>query len=138
MKGVRLKTVAARSVEKGYVRNAWMLLLVIGAFSILFGVATILASLQSSSSNSQLQVTQRDEGVVIVGFGLFGSAIAFKPFRAGERWAWYVALYVPAALVGLIVNSYTSAGANWPLFVVLLLLDLAALLLPYRKFFPRK
>ena len=123
--------------EKGHQRHAWMLLVIIGIVSMIFGVVSILVSLQSSSPYSLTQVTQRDEGIVIIGFGLFGTAISYKPFRRGERWAWYVALYVPVAFVLLIINSYSSGGANWPFFVVLLAVDLAGLFLPYRKFFPK-
>jgi hypothetical protein len=124
--------------EKGYQKNAWVLLVIIGVVSMIFGAASILTSLQSPSPYSLTQVTQRDEGVVIIGFGLFGTAISYEAFRRGERWAWYVALYVPVAFVYLTVNSYSSGGANWPFFVVLLLVDLAGLLLSYRKFFPKK
>jgi cell division protein FtsW (lipid II flippase) len=124
--------------EGGYQRNAWAILVIIGIISMIFGAASILASLQSTNPNSPTQVTQRDEGVVIIGFGLFGSAISYKPFRRGEKWAWYVALYVPIAFVYLTYNSYSSGGSNWPFFIVLLLLDLIGLFLPFRKFFPKK
>jgi hypothetical protein len=138
MKGETIGRLARPVAEKGYQKNAWVLLVIIGVVSVIFGIASILASFQSPSPYSLTQVTQRDEGVVIIGFGLFGTAISYKAFRRGERWAWYVALYVPVAFVYLTVNSYSSGGANWPLFVVLLLVDLAGLFLPYRKFFPKK
>jgi hypothetical protein len=131
------RRLAGPVAEKGYQKMAWVLLVIIGVVSIIFGVASILPSYQSANPYSPTQLTQRDEGVVIIGFGLFGTAISYKPFRSGERWAWYVALYVPVAFVYLTVNSYSSGGTNWPFFVVLLLVDLAGLLLPYRKFFPK-
>jgi hypothetical protein len=138
MKGETTGRLVRAVAEKGYQKNGWVLLVIIGVISMIFGVASILASFQSPSPYSLTQVTQRDEGVVIIGFGLFGTAISYKAFRRGERWAWYVALYVPVAFVCLTVNSYSSGGANWPLFVVLLLVDLAGLLLSYGKFFPKK
>ena len=68
--------------EKGYQKNAWVLLVIIGVVSMIFGVASIIAILQSPTPYSLTQVTQRDEGVVIIGFGLFGTAISYKPFRS--------------------------------------------------------
>jgi hypothetical protein len=62
--------------EKGYQKNAWVLLVIIGVVSMIFGVVSIVASFQAPSPYSLTQVTQRDEGVVIIDFGLFGTAIS--------------------------------------------------------------
>ncbi|HLB68463.1 MAG TPA: hypothetical protein VJN63_08375, partial [Thermoplasmata archaeon] len=68
-------------------------------------------------------------------------AICLRSYRRGERWAWYALWVLPLNFViglqGLVLSLRVGAP---PLFVPLLfvIISLLGLLLPYRKFFPKK
>lgn len=143
--------------EKGYQKNAWILLAILGVIGLIFGIALFLGlpvfqslienqlgqSVSSfSSSNpkaySLIQTILRDEGAAILGVSILGIAISYKAFRRGERWAWYAELATPVFFLYLTVDNYSLGYAIWPLDAVFLLVSLAGLFLPYRKFFPKK
>ncbi len=143
--------------EKGYEKNAWMLLAILAVVGLIFAILLILEvpldpsflqgqlgqSVSSfSASNpkaySAILSTARDAGAALLGFSIAGIGISITAFRRGERWAWYVFLYLPIYLLYVTVETYAFGGVNWPLYAVFVLVSLAALLLPYRKFFPRK
>jgi hypothetical protein len=90
----------------------------------------------------------------MIGFGLFGMVISSTGYRRGERAAWYtswiMALVVfivfpialgantPFAAVGPPPGQTVEGGPIAPIaaaYVLLILLTLAGLILPYRKFF---
>lgn len=67
--------------------------------------------------------------------GVFGMVIAAGPYRRGERWAWYLLLLFPALLLGAqYVNAKTGLGMDVDA-PVLLVVMVAGLALPLRKFF---
>ena len=68
-----------------------------------------------------------------VGMAVFGLAITIIAFRKAERWAWWVLWYWPIFL-GIHV---VALGTLWP-DLPLTALSVAALLLPYRGFFPKR
>jgi len=144
---------------RGYQKSAWILIALVGIVGILFGIGTVVvgdavidppflthllgqspSSFAASNPTAWSTVVTYTQflGVTLIGFSIFGTAIAYTGYRRGERWAWYAELSVPAYIVYSIVVVYTDGGANWPLFSVLLLVSLAGLVLPYRKFFPKK
>ena len=79
-------------------------------------------------------------------------AISATAYRRGEKWAWYALWSIPAMFIGFLA-LWINAGATLtilallggrgvleeglPIFEFLLTLSLLALLLPYRKFFPK-
>lgn len=144
------------TVEKGYQKYAWVLLFILGLVGILFGLLQLAgvqvdaagftnqvgqspSSFASSSPKawSALVTSTQYGGTWLLGFGIFGTAISYTAYRRGEKWAWYVELFLPVSLVIALALNYTTAGTFWPLFVALLVIDLAGLFLPYRKFFPK-
>jgi hypothetical protein len=68
-------------------RVAWLLLALNAASILAFGV--IIALLPASD------LELRSVGVASIAAGVFGLAIAWWPFRRGERWAWAVSWVYP-------------------------------------------
>jgi hypothetical protein len=75
--------------------------------------------------------------VTIIG-GTQSAAIASTAFRRGQRWALYVLFLVPLSLLYLTGDVYLSNGSTWPVYLILIVVDLIGLLLPYRSFFPKQ
>ena len=72
-------------------------------------------------------------GTILLGMVIFGLAIILKPFRWGERWAWYVLWYYPVFFVLHII-----AFGTFIIDGVLALICVLSLLVSYRKFFPKQ
>jgi hypothetical protein len=142
--------------EKTYQKNAWVLIFILAIAGILFGLvqlagvvvdtAGLAAQLGQPSSAfaasnprawSALIVTTQFDGLWLLSTGIFGAAITYSAYRKGERWAWYVQLYTPLAFIAAAALDYTTGGNFWPLLVLFLIISLAGLALPYRKFFPK-
>lgn len=154
-----MKTQAGRDIllEKGYKRHAWILLFVVGLFSLIFGLwfmrgiepdpryfKTVTGMtwdhFLAGDQGIVLYLTDslRITGILLLGFGIYTMAISRTAFRKGERWAWYVAWYVPFNLVWTTLLLYSRGANSWvvPLHIGLLVITLLGLLLPYRRFFP--
>lgn len=71
-------------------------------------------------------------GTLLLGMVIFGLALILKPFRRGERWAWYVLWYYPVFFVLHII-----AFGTFIIDGVFALICVLSLLVPYRKFFPK-
>ena len=67
-------------------------------------------------------------------------AITLTGYRKGEKWAWYTLWLVPVILVSMgIYNAIFFSDVNQSLeSIPIVSISLLGLLLPYRKFFPRK
>ena len=72
-------------------------------------------------------------GTILLGMVVFGLAVILKPFRRGERWAWYVLWYYPVFFVLHII-----AFGTFIIDGVFALICVLSLLAPYRKFFPKQ
>jgi hypothetical protein len=143
--------------EKGYQKNAWMLLFVLWILVGIEGVSWILTPAQSNSSFlgqstssfaasnpeawSAVTALVQQIGALYLGFSILGTAISYTAFRRGEKWAWYAQLSLPAYIIYLIAAANSTVNpyyrALWPLYVFFLLVSLAGFALPYRKFFPK-
>ena len=145
------------TVERGYQRYAWVLLAIVGivfifnAFVYLAGVdpdpplfqnmlGQSLSSFNSSfpMAGATITLLLQAWGTTMLGFGIFTIAVSYMPYRKGERWAWYVTWYLPVFLLLGTVANYTKGGESWPVELAFLLVSLAGLLLPYKKFFLKK
>ncbi len=126
---------------KGYEKNAWILVAILGLAGIAFSLPLILG-IQIDVSLPALTSTQtylaRVAGMSLLGFAFFGLIIAYTAFRKGEKWAWYLTWYLPIYLFYSTADNYVQGGGNWPLYFVFLVISLAGLLLPYRMFFSKK
>jgi hypothetical protein len=81
--------------------------------------------------NSILQ--ERMLGTVVLGMVVFGLAVILRPFRKGERWAWWVLWYYPL-FFALHIIAFGTFGIDG-FFALICTLSLLA---PYRKFFPKR
>jgi hypothetical protein len=78
-------------------------------------------------------------GIAEAGFGLLTMGISALGYRKGERWAWYVLWFVPIILLGYVVTNFLAGtGTFWVELSVTLIVALLGLLLPIRRFFPKK
>ncbi len=132
-----LASMPATSVrsERAYEKYSWV------AFSpgILFFLAIGLGlTISPGTVEPTAPATDvRLSGLALIGLTVFSSAIITTSFRRGEKWAWFSLWYYPVFLAAIfaINNNDPYWTTNSSLFLAL---SLVALLLPYRKFFPRK
>ena len=121
----------APRAEKAYEKHAWILLLATAVFSMILALLITFAPLQACFvCNPEATGFISGLGTFFVGTNIFGIAIILKAYRRGQKWAWYTLLFYP--IIFAIHGSFIIF--ELPLAIVSLL----GLLLPYRKFFPRK
>ena len=145
------------TVEKGYQKYAWILIAIVGFAFILDGLmffagvnpdpplfqSLIGESLSSFNSSFPKEAAAMSYlfhgfGLLALGLGIFTIAVSYKPYRNGKRWAWYVIWYLPIFALMAGIANYMDGGGSWPVSLMLLIVSLAGLLLPFRKFFPKK
>ena len=78
-------------------------------------------------------------GVLKTSWSLLVLSITLWPYRKGEKWAWYTLWLVPAVLVGqgLWYSVFLGDFNEMLRYIPIVTVTLVALLLPYRKFFPK-
>jgi uncharacterized membrane protein HdeD (DUF308 family) len=74
-------------------------------------------------------------GNFMLALGVLLAGVAAFPYRKGERWSWFATWTVPSLLVIQLANSLRSGGHGWQEDAALIPVTLAALLVPYRRFF---
>lgn len=149
-------------VEKAYERHAWIIFLVFGLGAVFGGLIILSGVVQvdppSAERTTGLTLDQiaarvpgmdayvsglaRQLGNFMIAMGVLLTAVAAVPFRRGERWAWYACLIMPVLVFIQLANSFAiydfaSGGSLWQLDLASLVVVLAGLLMPYRKFFPK-
>lgn len=147
--------------EKFYEKYAWIIFIVIGVILLLgaiphsFGLNTDLMLVQtiSGSSIDELKVSSPmffnlynfyfiGGGLSDLGFAFFLIVISATAYRLRQKWAWYAFWFVPAYFLSWVVLSSTlpleSSSSLIPPLTVFIILSLMGLLLPFRKFFPKK
>lgn len=146
----------------GPARFAWMLLALTGLPFVVFGISALLFGLSSSdtpvglpggpdavagttgipwdevvaedgTTMTLLRGVSRVTGLAFLALGILVVTMASIPFRRGERWAWLALWVVPAFMLGLLLHERSGGFVAMP--AILLVLSLAALLLPSRTFF---
>ena len=116
--------------EKGYEKHAWILFLALGVFGV---IGSLLALAGVPVFGREPATAQRTIGMLFLGFSILSVAASLKSYRGGERWAWYTFWYWV-----IIPLYFVSFGGPPALNIPLLIVALLGLLLPIRKFFPRK
>jgi hypothetical protein len=141
-------------VQEARGKQAWVVFLVFGMLSVLSGVSIVVGLLPNPPSPETMtglsldQIAERVPGIkdLVLGFtrqlgnfmlatGVLLTAIAVGPYRRGERWAWYACWIMPVLLVIQLANSFATGGFLWQVDLASLFVVLAALLVPYRRFF---
>ena len=132
-------TVTALRAEKVYEKYAWILLVAAEIFAMVVALVDTFATIAVFNSFSSEKLGPDATGLIRglsslwVGMNLFGLAITLKPYRNGEKWAWYTLWYLP-----LIFSLHFLLIFPTSLNLTLAILPFLGLVLPYRKFFPRK
>ncbi len=148
----------AHSNEKFYVKYGWLILalsallgVVAGVYLAAFPAPVDLPGVVNLTRRSWTDiVAQSPETVKLTRYfiPLFWTAdatvyalslvIAVTLYRKGVRWAWYVSWLVVLYGLAFIAISAAAGGTMWANWIVHLALEVLGLVLPYRKFFPRK
>lgn len=143
--------------EKFYERHAWILPFGLGVVSLLSALGFVVMGqpfeedLVRVTGRTWREITAltpgldtligleyRALGLAYVGFALLVVAISVKSFRRGERWAWLVLWYYPIVFGLIAVLDFGFGGAFWPIATIQTVLFVIGLLLPVRKFFPKR
>ncbi|MDX1435657.1 MAG: hypothetical protein R3335_02525 [Anaerolineales bacterium] len=75
----------------------------------------------------------RNFGFWVLALGILVMVIAATGYRNGDRWAWFVLLYLPVHIgIHMFLWPWTA-----PILAGLMAITLAGLLLPLRIFFPK-
>lgn len=146
-------------------RLAWIVLAITGLPFVLSGISALLFGLSASDTPVGLpggpdavanttgvpwdEVIEGDEtaitllrgvsrvaGLAFLALGILVVTMASIPFRRGERWAWFALWVVPVFMLGLLLHERKGDFVAMP--AILLVLSLAALLLPSRTFFAER
>lgn len=145
----------ATSVEKGYVKYAWIIFFVYGLLPVMIAPRHLLLGIPPDppSPEGMTGLTLDEIAAQIPGIlgyisslsvqlfnfmlvmGVLVMGIAAVPYRKGEKWAWYAFWILPINLVIQLANS--RGGFLWQVDLAFLFVILAGLFMPYRKFFPR-
>jgi hypothetical protein len=113
--------VSAPGGGRAYETYGWVLLLVVGLFTLLYGASVLVFG----------GIAQRTlVGTFGAGTGIFSLAIILTAYRRGEKWAWFVLWYYP---IFSIIHFFAFRTVV-PL-LLFLIPSVLGLLLPFRKFF---
>ena len=107
---------------------AWILLAIVGASILIFGLIV------TASPGSSDPLYFRAIGVVSIGMGLFGLLITLIPYRHRERWAWFALWYYPVFWAAHFLGNLPP-GQDHIHQIVFILFSLIGLLIPVREFF---
>lgn len=144
----------ATAGEKWYVKYAWIIIFTFGLLSVMAAPINLLGTPPNPPSPegmmgltlnemdgripgilNYISSISRQLGNLLLVMGVLFMGIAAVPYRKGEKWAWYICWILPVFLVIQLANS--RGGFGWQADLVGLVVALAALLLSYRKFFPK-
>jgi hypothetical protein len=128
------------AAAKGYEKNAWVLVAIISAVGIITALLQIagMSGLGLPALSGYSLYLAQTGGLSLLGYGITGMGISMTAYKRGEKWAWYVIWYLPIYFMIYAVADDLQGGSEWPVALILMLITLAALLLPYRIFFPKK
>lgn len=149
---------AVRRVEKAYEKHAWIILFALGILWPAMSVPLLLGVDPDTTEDERIMGTTFSEvkasnpgffdlvtfylrlfGLFWLAFGLLLMAISVTAYRRGQKWAWYALWVLPLIFIGWIAIDPLTLGESTGAFMLSsLIVSLIGLLLPYRKFFPRK
>ena len=119
---------AAPRKEKAYEKYAWLIFIFLGLSAIIPAYFSL--------SGGVLQ-----DGLLSLVFAVLTTFLSLTAYRKGRKWAWFALLYTPLLLL-MISRSWISPqnleGYPFQGLAFLALVSVVGLVLPYRKFFPKK
>ena len=122
--------------------GAWVPFFALGLLMIAFGV--YMAVLPSADPDHWKSYTSdpdvvayladdfRANGGMTVAFGLLTAVASYRWLRAGDRWAWFTFWIFPILCAWGMATTWAIG-----LWLLLLIVTTVALVVPYRRFFPR-
>lgn len=149
---------AVSAAERNRMKIGWILVFIVSIIILVNGLAYVATGAESDTqffqkqagiswssfvSSGQGTVTYvegllRLFGVITAIAGALAAAITVTAFRGGERWAFYVLFLTSVGLIYATGDLYLGGGSTWPIYLVLLVVDIIGLLLPFRTFFPKQ
>lgn len=147
--------------EKFYIKYAWIIFLIIGIILVVGGlphfygfntdpklVETISGETIDGIKDSNPMFFNlydfyfRGGGLSDVAFGFMIVATSIFAYRKTQKWSWYAFSFVPIYFLAWIFISSSlpddAKSSLLPPLLVLILLSTLGLLLPFRRFFPKK
>jgi hypothetical protein len=140
--------------EKAYEKHAWIIFfipgLILGVLSVTglaFGYSSeapsnILAGAVSASTPratlNLLNYVSRGNALATLFLMILLLVVAFTGYRRGQPWAWYVILWLFASAIAASTLEVIEGQNNFAGFLILGVPFVLGLLLPYRKFFPKR
>lgn len=145
-------------------RNAWILFLIVAGIFTLFGIGDVIRGVDadpaiaesitgvdwedlqktSPSIANLIDLMARAQGLSITVLSILSIAIIVNAFRRGDRWAWYALWVWPIWNLAIFLSFFTADrqpgyAAPPPMLSapVFFSITFLALVLSYRKFFPR-
>jgi hypothetical protein len=122
--------------EKVYEKHSWLLLLAISIIGLLFSFMFLMGI--RADPQATMDSLERSVGLALLWASVMTIGLVTVAYKKGEKGAWYAFLIVPITLIGYTVLNLSIGGSLWQMFIILLIIALLGLLLPFRKFFPRK
>jgi hypothetical protein len=146
-------------------RNAWIVFIIVAVIFLLFGVGDVIRGMDADPAIAEsiagqsweeaqrsspklanlIDLMVRGQGSTIAILAILSIAVTYYAFRPGERWAWYALWILPvwnAAIFLAFITAERQAGfappppmLSAPVFFSITAL---ALVLSYRRFFPRE
>lgn len=147
----------APRVEKAYEKYAWILLLAVGMGVLILAVLHLLGFNPDPTDEERVigmtlgelkasnprffdfyTLYNRVVGLLNLAIALPTVTISATAYRRVEKWAWYALWNLPVVSI-IVLAVFLSQGLSSFAFAIFLeALILMGLILPYRKFFPRK
>lgn len=147
--------------EKNYEKYAWIIFFVIGiivlvgGISHMFGINTEPALVETISGQTIAELKLSSPmffnlynfyfsggGLSDIGFAFFLIIISLTAYRQGLKWSWYALWFVPIFFLAWILISLSlpieAKFSLFPPLIIFIVFSLVGLLLPIRKFFPKK
>ncbi|MBU0660648.1 hypothetical protein KKG22_00545 [Patescibacteria group bacterium] len=147
--------------ERFYEKYAWVIFLIIGVMVLAGGIPHMLGNntdpaLVETISGQTIEELKTSSpmffnlynfyfsggGLSDIGVAFFLIVISTFAFKTGQKWSWYSFLFVPLFFIGwlfliLPLPDQAQSSMFTPL-IVFIILSILGLLLPFRKFFPKK
>ncbi len=124
--------------EKAYEKYAWTLPFALGILLSLAGIAVAQMMISSPGFLNYVYYLIRTFAIFDGGFFAFFAVVSATAYRRGERWAWYLMWMMPALFVVDLPYEFLLRGFIDISSIVFIAILGTGLLLPYRKFFPKK
>ena len=147
--------------EKFYQKYAWLIFLLIGVMVLVggiphaFGLNTDPTLVQTISGQTidSIKISNpmffnlynyyfSGGGISDIGVAFFLIIISATAFRQGQKWSWFAFWFVPIFFGSWVVLSsalpFEARSSLYAPLVAFIVLSILGLLLPFRKFFPKK